>query len=573
MERDFAINCITKKYQNVKMIVFTDLNEIAWKCYLLFKKMHFEICVVGEKWEWFGFKSGDSYLKYPEFQKLYIYSEGVNFERIQDERRLATYYPVHGAFEFLERLNCDVMKRMYELQLNRLLKKGVAVCECVIPSDVSNWTELERKCRDNNVSLDNYLDNDYKHKNEIEPYLFEIYGKNNILTIKKEGGVSVGGKGNYVPVGNFIGQTTHNKFSNKRVYLIGPCIVEGFGCVAGDSLNGHLQKLVTDFNHQVVSLSIEHYRWDRWEEDIKTIPIRENDIVLIVNQENWFPKGNRKCSNIGLAKVFNKPDRESMFYIIPIHTNSAGNSALAAEIFECYLKKEIGRLNFRRGSAFLQKGELLHTAAITEIKEYTKQIKKFNVKKIGAVVMNCNPFTYGHQYLIEYASKQMELVYVFVVEEDRSFFKFCDRYEMVQKGTKDLLNVFVVPSGKWVLSYMTMPVYFEKENKQDIKVDAQLDLEIFGRYIAPALGITKRFVGEEPYDSVTRQYNEQMAELLDVFNVELEVVPRKMRGDKVISASLVRKYMTNNNWEKLTELVPESSFRICNKYKEQKICF
>ena len=119
--------------------------------------------------------------------------------------------------------------------------------------------------------------------------------------------------------------------------------------------------------------------------------------------------------------------------------------------------------------------------------------------------MNCNPFTYGHQYLIEYASKQMELVYVFVVEEDRSFFKFCDRYEMVQKGTKDLLNVFVVPSGKWVLSYMTMPVYFEKENKQDIKVDAQLDLEIFGRYIAPALGITKRFVGEEPYDSVTRQ--------------------------------------------------------------------
>ena len=65
MERDFAINCITKKYQNVKMIVFTDLNEIAWKCYLLFKKMHFEICVVGEKWEWFGFKSGDSYLKYP----------------------------------------------------------------------------------------------------------------------------------------------------------------------------------------------------------------------------------------------------------------------------------------------------------------------------------------------------------------------------------------------------------------------------------------------------------------------------------------------------------------------------
>ena len=179
--------------------------------------------------------------------------------------------------------------------------------------------------------------------------------------------------------------------------------------------------------------------------------------------------------------------------------------------------------------------------------------------------MNCNPFTYGHQYLIEYAASQVDWLYIFVVEENRSFFTFEDRLEMVKKGTAHLPNVIVVPSGRFVLSYETMPIYFEKAEKQEVEVDARLDLEIFARHIAPGLHITKRFVGEEPMDKVTNQYNEQMREIFERFDLELEVIPRKEMDGEVISASRVRAFMKDGRWEDVKALVPKTSFEKMQK--------
>ena len=53
----------------------------------------------------------------------------------------------------------------------------------------------------------------------------------------------------------------------------------------------------------------------------------------------------------------------------------------------------------------------------------------------GAVVMNCNPFTLGHRYLIEQAAKECDRLLVFVLSEDRSYFKTADRMAMVKAGT------------------------------------------------------------------------------------------------------------------------------------------
>lgn len=76
--------------------------------------------------------------------------------------------------------------------------------------------------------------------------------------------------------------------------------------------------------------------------------------------------------------------------------------------------------------------------------------------------MNCNPFTLGHRYLIEEACSQVDILYVFVVEEDKSYFKFEDRIEMVRQGTKDLKQVQVLPSGKYIISKETFAQYFKK---------------------------------------------------------------------------------------------------------------
>lgn len=253
-----------------------------------------------------------------------------------------------------------------------------------------------------------------------------------------------------------------------------------------------------------------------------------------------------------------------MFWDIPIHTNEEGNRALARAIYEDYLKDEMIRLGACQ-RIILQKGEMLSEEIRTEISRYTDKIKCAEKGTVGAIVMNCNPFTYGHRYLIEYAAKKMDSLYIFVVEEDCSFFKFADRIQMVKQGTKDLENVIVVPSGRWVLSNETLPVYFEKEQKQEAQVDASKDLEIFARYIAPPLGITKRFVGEEPTDKVTRQYNRQMQEMLGDFGIELEIIPRKELDGVAISASNVRRYMKEGNWEAVKRLVPETTYEILVK--------
>ena len=87
--------------------------------------------------------------------------------------------------------------------------------------------------------------------------------------------------------------------------------------------------------------------------------------------------------------------------------------------------------------------------------------------KIGCIVMNSDPFTLGHRHLAEYAWKKVDYLHIFVVEEDRSFFSFKDRYEIVRRGTYDLENVCVIRSGKLIASTETFPSYF---NREDVSV-------------------------------------------------------------------------------------------------------
>ena len=349
-----------------------------------------------------------------------------------------------------------------------------------------------------------------------------LFRSKNVKAILDEGCCLTGGKGRYVPIGDLLGQTASNVSYVKRIYLIGPCIADGYGCTADDSLRGQLQKLVDEFGYQVIALLIESHKWDKWKENIKKIPIRSKDIVLIINERKWFPAGKSSCKTIDLSPLYNNENRKSIFCGMTLHTNPEGNRIISEKIYECFLRQEILDLSQKQENVFLQKGELLQKDTINDIIDYTAKIKRLTISreehcKVGAIVMNCNPFTYGHKYLIEYAARNVDFLYIFVVEENRSFFEFQDRFWMVQEGTKELSNVAVVPSGSWVLSYKTMPVYFEKEYQQDIKVDAYMDLEIFCRYIAPPLGIGTRFVGEEPCDFVTQQYNRQMEKVLGDF--------------------------------------------------------
>lgn len=181
---------------------------------------------------------------------------------------------------------------------------------------------------------------------------------------------------------------------------------------------------------------------------------------------------------------------------------------------------------------------------------------------VGCIVMNCNPFTKGHQALIHYAASRCRLLHIFVVEENRSAFPFDIRLRLVKEGTAHLSNVRVHPSGPYMISSATFPTYFLKEGEDAAAVQSALDITLFASRIAPIFGITKRFVGEEPFDSVTRKYNEAMIRILPQYNISFIKIDRITAdgpdgSPEVISASRVRKLLTECgvNEEVLT-LVP-----------------
>lgn len=178
----------------------------------------------------------------------------------------------------------------------------------------------------------------------------------------------------------------------------------------------------------------------------------------------------------------------------------------------------------------------------------------------GAIVMNANPFTKGHRYLIEKAAEKVEYLYVFVVEEDASEFTFEDRYRLVKEGTVDLNNVCVLPSGEFIISKYSMSAYFDKEKLQKQIVDTEKDVAFFTNYITLPLNIKTRFVGEEPLDAVTRQYNEQIKKMFPYYGLKVEEIPRIKKDDTIISASLVRKWYKNQEWNNIETIVPKNTY-------------
>lgn len=196
--------------------------------------------------------------------------------------------------------------------------------------------------------------------------------------------------------------------------------------------------------------------------------------------------------------------------------------------------------------------------AFTNYLEYCAAFRREG--KTGAIVMNCNPFTLGHRYLIEYATGKCDSLIIFVVEEDVSMFPFADRIRLVREGTADLSGITVLAGGSYIISAATFPSYFLKDSGKVSAAHTELDLTLFGRHIAPAVGITMRFAGEEPLCQVTAAYNQAMRSILPPLGVEVSIIPRKSEGGNVISASRVRALLKSGQLEALRTLVPESTY-------------
>ncbi|MDP3179888.1 MAG: hypothetical protein Q8M76_18400, partial [Spirochaetaceae bacterium] len=181
------------------------------------------------------------------------------------------------------------------------------------------------------------------------------------------------------------------------------------------------------------------------------------------------------------------------------------------------------------------------------------------------VVMNCNPFTLGHLHLVREAAKRHGRLAVIVVSEEASSFPYEARLRMVREGTAGIPGVVVLPGSDYIVSRATFPTYFLKDKAgRAATVHARLDLDLFGRRIAPALGADVRFVGEEPYSEVTALYNAAMKSVLPSLGIEVVEIPRLRSGGAAVSASTVRAAIRDGKLEDARSLVPESTWGYLN---------
>lgn len=190
---------------------------------------------------------------------------------------------------------------------------------------------------------------------------------------------------------------------------------------------------------------------------------------------------------------------------------------------------------------------VLLEGGLFKYKDWIEIIKKdLDKDEYNAIVMNANPLTLGHEYLVDKALENDRDLIIFVLEEDASYFSTKDRYEIVKKHYQDNNRVHVYKSGPYIISRATFPTYFLKKDTDKLKVYTELDAKIFARRIAKDLNIKKRYFGTEPIDKVTQKYNEMMKKILSEYGIATEFIERKTIDGEVISASKVREYYEND---------------------------
>ena len=308
---------------------------------------------------------------------------------------------------------------------------------------------------------------------------------------------------------------------------------------------------------------------------LRTVPAKKGDIIIVGAEASVW---GFDCCDLS-QKSIRPHNYGEIFADTDSHLSQAGNELLAEELFSFLSKHAFYPVKSqieRSISTPSVKSALIDKDVDEDVqlKAYKQKLTKiyhdYLRPVIGSIVMNCNPFTKGHRYLVEQALSKCDKLIVFVVEEDKSYFPFADRLALVKENLADLKNVLVLPSGQFILSARTFKEYFNKESLQEQKIDASLDVALFGREIAPSLDISIRFAGEEPLDKVTAQYNAEMGHLLQQYDVKFVEIPRLKREGMPISASQVRRLLKERDFRNIRKLVPDATYRYLRRFAAVK---
>ena len=375
-----------------------------------------------------------------------------------------------------------------------------------------------------------------------------------------------------------VGQPT--KFSH-TVYIFGPCTARGAMVSDENTIASFLQKHFNQAGGDWIVLNCgvgggtnleNSYRY------VLSLPIKPGDVVIFIESGSFLEDETIDGKTVfRLSDEFNSRGPSGEWFLDrPAHCNAEANQIIADVLF----RRVIAHVHTKGRSADITTLNRFRSpkkifSESRELKLYINEISchRFNNKKnesVGAILMHCNPMTRGHKYLITEALKSVDYLYVFLLSIDRSDFPYKLRKEMLIKDTQELKNVKILDCGEFQGSPKVFPAYFTKDTLRHSRIDATKEVLVFCQHIAPALGITKRFVGTENRDFVTRQYNNQLKLILPMYGIELIEVKRLTENGCDVSAFLTRELILKGRWDEVKHQVLPHTFEMLRNFCKEE---
>lgn len=489
-----------------------------------------------------------------------------HFYEITSIDKIREFYLKQAQYIFpkIKQVGVDIYIVDYPLEVDKKICKNTNyIKKNKLPSNMNGFLQMSESQQQDFYKEDYYLAKANKFAQEYNQLSTIVKNGRTIFSDLKNDSFHICDGHRLVP--NAPSRAKH------RIYLIGSCNVLGAYVTDNRTIGYYLQNYLNiEFNNKyevVISATIgnndlsgifcEEYRAGDKVICFFMNPQLHTDVIEYVYKSEIAEK-----ISISKAYDFNNTNEliGNLFNGLMHH-----NHLINQKIAECIMSQ----LSFESHMAYGKRKQIQNYYIRYEIVDYyTRQFlsNNFSIPKqgvVGAIVMNGNPFTYGHRYLIEYALGKVDLLYIFVVQEDSSIFSFNQRFEMVKRGTEEFSKVRVLPSGKYIISKETFTQYFHKDQEVQVIEDMDYDVHIFGEVVSPIFGIEKRFVGEEPFDLVTKKYNETMKKILPQCGVQLKEIPRlTVQNGEVVSATKVRELLKKKEWGVLSKFLPDSTIEI-----------
>jgi [citrate (pro-3S)-lyase] ligase len=376
--------------------------------------------------------------------------------------------------------------------------------------------------------------------------------------------------GKYLNITNgFRHVTDAPLIAERNVYFVGGSLSYGYRMSDADTIESRLQGILNNrFPGKYAvsnivckgghSISVEA-------EIIKRLPIKPGDVVVLItddygclSRDNNITPFTEDIIRVNAVPFFQRPHDMGEVFVDQAHMNGGGNQKYAEIIFEALEKNNAFEKNTPSFNAADRVAYAFPLPDDPELKAFLVGLNPFRRRGTnGAVIMEANPFTLGHRYLIEYAAKSVDNLYIFVAGDDRGFFPLEDRIDLARKGVEGLKNVLILPGGRFILSHSAY-------SRNEAALSAAIDL--LGSKIAPILNLSVLFAGE-PADKAASRYSEIIKPLLPKYGVRYEDIPRKGINGDIISAELVRELIREGDYKRISALVPESTLLYLNTPK------